>query len=78
MNERTEKDKLLSSKEEELKKLDGRLHNAQTDKNSLHAKLAAAEKELKEIKKANELLKNKVGAVLSSFSFIVSLVEDNC
>lgn len=50
-----------------MKKLDGRLYNAQTDKNSLHAKLAAAEKELKEIKKANEILKNKVYTRLFTF-----------
>ena len=66
MKERTDKDKLFSNKDEELKKLEGRLHNANSDKSSLQARLAAAEKDLQATKKSNELLKNKV-------SFLVSL-----
>lgn len=60
MKERADKDKLFSNKDEELKKLEGRLHHANSDKSSLQAKLAAAEKDLQATKKSNELLKNKV------------------
>ena len=60
LKERADQDKLLSNKDEEARKLEGRLHNANSDKSSLQAKLAAAEKELQAMKKSNELLKNKV------------------
>ena len=61
VSERTEKERQLSTREEELRRLEGRLHNATTEKNSLQARLAGVEKELKETHKANDLLKNKVG-----------------
>jgi len=61
VSERTEKERQLSAREEELRRLEGRLHNATTEKNSLQARLAGVEKELKETHKANDLLKNKVG-----------------
>ena len=60
MKERVDQDKLLSNKDEEVKKLEGRLHNANSDKCSLQAKLATAEKDLQINKKSNELLKTKV------------------
>ncbi|WAQ99568.1 ZBED1-like protein [Mya arenaria] len=60
VKERTDREKLLSQKEEELRKLDGRLHNATLERSSLQARIAGAEKELKEAKKSNDLLKNRV------------------
>ena len=60
LKERVDQDKLLSNKDEEVKKLEGRLHNANSDKCSLQAKLATAEKDLQINKKSNELLKTKV------------------
>ena len=63
LKERADQDKLLSNKDDEVKKLEGRLLHANSDKSSLQAKMAAAEKELQAMKKSNELLKNKVNTV---------------
>ncbi|KAK3100424.1 hypothetical protein FSP39_019743 [Pinctada imbricata] len=61
--ERTDQGKQISQKEDDIVKLEGRLHTAQTDKSSLIAKVASLEKEQKEIKKSNEHLKNKVSTM---------------
>ena len=58
--EKTEKEKVLSLKEDEIKKLDGKLHSAVSEKSSLQAKVASLEKDFKELRKSNEILKSKV------------------
>ena len=70
LKERADQDKLFSNKDEELKKLEGRLHNATSEKSSLQAKLAAAEKELQAAKKSNELLKHKVEDSFHTYMYL--------
>ncbi|XP_062621731.1 hyaluronan mediated motility receptor-like isoform X3 [Saccostrea cucullata] len=62
LQERTNRDKVLSHREEEITKLEGRLANAQTDRSSLIAKVATLEKSMKDANKSNDLLKNKISA----------------
>ena len=70
LKERADQDKLFSNKDEEVKKLEGRLHNATSEKSSLQAKLAAAEKELQAAKKSNELLKHKVEDSFHTYMYL--------
>lgn len=60
LQERTNQDKQLYQREEEITKLEGRLNNAQTDRSSLIAKVASLEKTIKDVSKGNDLLKTKV------------------
>ena len=60
LQERTNQDKQLCQREDEITKLEGRLNNAQTDRSSLMAKVASLEKAIKDANKSNDLLKTKV------------------
>lgn len=60
LQEKTNQDKQLYQREEEITKLEGRLNNAQTDRSSLIAKVASLEKTIKDVSKGNDLLKTKV------------------
>ncbi|CAG2257973.1 CD168 [Mytilus edulis] len=60
VQERNNLDKQLTHREDDIVKLEGRLQTAHTDKISLQAKIASLEKELKELKKSNEVLRNKM------------------
>lgn len=58
--ERTDLDKRLRGKEDEVLRLDGRLQQAQKDRSSLAAKTASLEKQLMDLEKSNNHLKSKV------------------
>ncbi|XP_033114019.1 early endosome antigen 1-like [Anneissia japonica] len=66
LQQRTEQDKLLNSKQAEVTKLDGRLQATLKDKSALEAGLATAEKQLSSMRKAKEVLMNKVDTVESN------------
>ncbi|KAK3602316.1 hypothetical protein CHS0354_007108, partial [Potamilus streckersoni] len=59
LKEKIQVEKSFHLKEEDMKKLEGRFHNAQTDRCALQARLAALDKELKEAQKSNDVLKSK-------------------
>ncbi|CAH1777329.1 unnamed protein product [Owenia fusiformis] len=61
--ERVEQDKILNSRDEELKTLDGKLKLALKEKSSLEASIAQHRKEIQQLAKSKDLLKNKVEAV---------------
>ena len=58
--ERSDLDKRLMAKEDDVKRLDGRLLQIQKDKTTLQAKVASLDKQLLDLQKSNDLLKNKV------------------
>lgn len=60
MNERVNLDKKLLAREEELKRIDGKLQNALRDRTAAESKVSSLEKELVQKEKANDVLKNKV------------------
>ncbi|XP_067664127.1 hyaluronan mediated motility receptor-like [Haliotis asinina] len=60
LQDKTDLNKQLGIKEEDMKKLEGRLQHAQSDRTSLMAKVATLEKDIKDVNKSNSVLKNKV------------------
>lgn len=60
LQERAEQDRILVKREEEWKKLDAKYRNLLQEKNSLLTKTAALEKQLTDVQKGNDVLKNKV------------------
>lgn len=60
MQQRGEQDRRLLALEEELKKLESKLLVAVREKTGLAANVASLERQLAELKKANEFLKTKV------------------
>ncbi|XP_056129353.1 hyaluronan mediated motility receptor [Lampris incognitus] len=62
VQQRGEQDKRLLALEEELKKLDAKLLVAVREKIGLSASVTTLDRQLSELKKINELLKNKVSA----------------
>ncbi len=69
LRERTDLDKRLQQRDEEVSRLEGRLQQAVKDRTSLQANLASAEKEVKDTKKANDLLKQKVQPIYTFGGF---------
>lgn len=61
VQQRGEQDRRLQALEEELKKLEAKLLAAVREKTGLVASVASFERQLAELKKTNEFLKNKVG-----------------
>ena len=61
LKEKTELEKKFSSKGQNVVQLEGRLQQAQKDKSTLQAKVAALDKEVGSLKKSNDMLKVKVG-----------------
>jgi len=60
VQQRGEQDRRLLNLEEELKKLESKLLVAVREKTGLAANVASLERQLAELKKVNEFLKNKV------------------
>ncbi|XP_064608149.1 hyaluronan mediated motility receptor-like [Liolophura sinensis] len=66
LQERAEQDRILVKREEEWKKLDAKYKNTLQEKNSLQTKTAALEKQLTDVQKGNDVLKNKISAAEGS------------
>ncbi|XP_062332634.1 hyaluronan mediated motility receptor [Osmerus eperlanus] len=62
LTQRGEQDRRLQSLEEELRKVEAKLLSAVREKTGLSASVTSLERQLAEMKKANEFLKNKVSA----------------
>ena len=67
MTQRGEQDKRLLALEEELKRLEAKLLSAVRERTGLTASGTTLERQLAELKKANEFLKNKVSTFLLFF-----------
>lgn len=65
MQQRGEQDRRLLTFEEEIKKFESKLLVAIREKTGLAANVASLERQLAELKKANEFLKTKVSLSLS-------------
>ena len=64
MQQRGEQDKRLLALEEELRRLEAKLLSAVRERTGLSASTTTLERQLLELKKANEFLKNKVSSFL--------------
>ena len=60
MKENVHQVKEINAKDEEIKKLSNRLQILHKDKLALEATVASLEKEIKDLQRSNEFLKNKV------------------
>lgn len=58
--ERTDLSKKLLDREEEIKRIEARLTQTHRDKTTLVSRVASLEKQLFDLQKSNDLLKNKV------------------
>lgn len=79
MQQRGEQDRRLLTLEEELKKLESKLLVAVREKTGLAANVASLERQLAELKKANEFLKTKVTSlsVFPSLCFLSKRLHIN-
>ena len=58
--------RILAHRDEDIKKLESRLQNALSDSSSMLAKVASLEKDIKDLHKSNDVLKNKLSSVEST------------
>lgn len=73
VQQRGEQDRRLLTLEEELKKLESKLLVAVREKTGFAANVASLERQLAELKKANEFLKTKVTSLFVAVCFPVSV-----